>query len=108
MPRPQPLATLPPPLPPCSSPSSEVLIDVIGDIRGECGTLCELLDRLGYDGNGAHPEGRRLVFVGDLIDRGGPDVPTPPAWRGGWRGTSSSRYAVRRQRSFVYMPCSGC
>ena len=49
-------------------------IDVIGDIHGECGTLCELLDRLGYDGNGAHPEGRRLVFVGDLIDRG-PDSP---------------------------------
>ena len=49
-------------------------IDVIGDIHGECGTLCELLDRLGYDGNGEHPDGRRLVFVGDLIDRG-PDSP---------------------------------
>lgn len=49
-------------------------LDVIGDVHGESGTLCKLLDRLGYDGNGRHPEGRRLIFVGDLIDRG-PDSP---------------------------------
>jgi len=49
-------------------------IDIIGDVHGECGTLCKLLDRLGYDGNGQHADGRRLVFVGDLIDRG-PDSP---------------------------------
>ena len=85
-------------------PLFEAPIDVIGDIHGECGTLCELLDRLGYDGNGAHPEGRRLVFVGESLT----GVPTPPAWRGGWRGTSSSRYAVRTEIVRVYMPCSGC
>lgn len=49
-------------------------IDIIGDIHGECGALTSLLDRLGYDGNGNHKEGRRLVFIGDLIDRG-PDSP---------------------------------
>ena len=49
-------------------------IDVVGDVHGECGTLCQLLDRLGYDGDGNHPEKRRLVFVGDLVDRG-PDSP---------------------------------
>ena len=45
-------------------------LDIIGDVHGEYGALCSLLLRLGYDGNGFHPEGRRLIFVGDLIDRG--------------------------------------
>eukprot|EP00928_Gymnodinium_smaydae_P007618 TRINITY_DN12731_c0_g1_i1.p1 TRINITY_DN12731_c0_g1~~TRINITY_DN12731_c0_g1_i1.p1 ORF type:complete len:387 (-),score=90.90 TRINITY_DN12731_c0_g1_i1:396-1454(-) len=49
-------------------------IDVVGDVHGEAGQLCALLFRLGYDGRGRHPEGRRLVFVGDLTDRG-PDSP---------------------------------
>ncbi len=49
-------------------------IDVVGDVHGEFGPLCELLGRLGYDTEGRHPEGRRLVFVGDLGDRG-PDSP---------------------------------
>lgn len=49
-------------------------IDIVGDIHGECGSLHSLLDRLGYDGTGAHPEGRRLVFIGDIVDRG-PDSP---------------------------------
>ena len=55
-------------------------LDIIGDVHGECGTLCKLLDRLGYDGNGDHPEGRRLVFVGDLVDRG----PDSPGHRSHW------------------------
>ena len=45
-------------------------IDVIGDVHGEIGALSTLLARLGYDGNGNHPENRKLVFVGDLVDRG--------------------------------------
>lgn len=57
--------------------------DVIGDVHGCRVELEELLDRLGYvvtrdavgrpDG-AAHPDGRRVVFVGDLVDRG-PDSP---------------------------------
>ncbi|CAE7214360.1 prpE [Symbiodinium sp. CCMP2592] len=49
-------------------------IDIVADIHGECGALTSLLDHLGYDGNGEHSEGRRLVFLGDLVDRG-PDSP---------------------------------
>ncbi|MFE5797095.1 polynucleotide kinase-phosphatase [Streptomyces sp. NPDC056503] len=47
--------------------------DVIGDIHGCSGELETLLARLGYV-DGAHPEGRTAVFVGDLVDRG-PDSP---------------------------------
>lgn len=45
-------------------------IDVIGDVHGEITALRALLHQLGYDDRGHHPEGRRLVFVGDLGDRG--------------------------------------
>jgi protein phosphatase len=58
--------------------------DVIGDVHGCCDELEELLARLGYqvatvqcDGSllergevYAHPEGRKAVFLGDLVDRG--------------------------------------
>lgn len=44
-------------------------LDVIGDVHGHLETLTALLDDLGYR-EGRHPEGRRLVFLGDLIDRG--------------------------------------
>jgi protein phosphatase len=48
--------------------------DVIGDVHGCCDELEELLQRLGYVPDGAgtwrHPEGRKAVFVGDLVDRG--------------------------------------
>ena len=51
--------------------------DVVGDVHG-CGDELEaLLTRLGYAPEGSnpqvvwrHPEGRRVVFVGDLVDRG--------------------------------------
>lgn len=57
--------------------------DVIGDVHGCRSELETLLGRLGYgvvrDATGrpvdaAHPDGRRVVFVGDLVDRG-PDSP---------------------------------
>ncbi|TNM59955.1 polynucleotide kinase-phosphatase [Streptomyces sp. NP160] len=57
--------------------------DVIGDVHGCRSELETLLGALGYvvtrDGRGrpvdaAHPEGRRAVFLGDLVDRG-PDTP---------------------------------
>jgi protein phosphatase len=57
--------------------------DIIGDVHGCAGELEELLGRLGYVdsrldhddqawGNRAfvHPEGRKAVFLGDLVDRG--------------------------------------
>lgn len=58
--------------------------DVIGDVHGCSDELEELLGRLGYEvsrdergrATGArHPGARRVVFVGDLIDRG----PNPAA-----------------------------
>lgn len=45
-------------------------IDIVGDIHGEIGALDALLERLGYTPDGRHPRGRRLVFLGDLVDRG--------------------------------------
>ncbi|WP_372345339.1 polynucleotide kinase-phosphatase [Streptomyces sp. KL116D] len=47
--------------------------DIIGDIHGCAAELETLLGKLGYV-DGAHPEGRTAVFVGDLVDRG-PDTP---------------------------------
>ncbi len=57
--------------------------DLIGDVHGCCDELEALLQSLGYvptplegDATGwgsrayAHPEGRKAVFVGDLVDRG--------------------------------------
>jgi Calcineurin-like phosphoesterase len=55
-------------------PLFEGPIDIIGDVHGELPALRELLVRLRYDETGRHPEGRRMVFVGDLGDRG-PDSP---------------------------------
>ncbi|MEW2283228.1 polynucleotide kinase-phosphatase [Streptomyces sp. NPDC047841] len=47
--------------------------DIIGDVHGCSAELEALLARLGY-ADGAHPDGRTAVFVGDLVDRG-PDSP---------------------------------
>ena len=49
-------------------------LDVVGDVHGEVGALAALLRHLGYAADGSHPDGRHLVFVGDLCDRG-PDSP---------------------------------
>ena len=52
-------------------------LDIIGDIHGCFDETITLLNALGYsvtatpDGyNLAHPQGRKVVFVGDLVDRG--------------------------------------
>ncbi|WP_424862259.1 polynucleotide kinase-phosphatase [Streptomyces sp. MMS24-I29] len=47
--------------------------DIIGDVHGCSSELETLLGKLGYV-DGAHPDGRTAVFVGDLVDRG-PDSP---------------------------------
>lgn len=44
--------------------------DIVGDVHGCDDELAALLDRLGYAPDGQHPEGRRAVFLGDLVDRG--------------------------------------
>ncbi len=51
--------------------------DIIGDVHGCDAELVVLMERLGYpiDPTRPHPEGRRLLFVGDLVDRG----PATPA-----------------------------
>ena len=56
--------------------------DIIGDVHGCQDELASLLGLLGYakestDGQGEvfrHPDGRKAVFLGDLVDRG-PDTP---------------------------------
>ena len=49
-------------------------VDVVGDVHGELDALKQLLNVMGYSDFDVHPEGRKLVFVGDLTDRG-PDSP---------------------------------
>ncbi len=49
-------------------------VDVIGDVHGEIDALRSLEFLLGYEPDGSHPANRRLVFLGDLCDRG-PDSP---------------------------------
>lgn len=49
-------------------------IDIVGDVHGEIEALRSLMCHLGYAADGTHPDERRLVFVGDLTDRG-PDSP---------------------------------
>ena len=51
--------------------------DIIGDVHGCLEELTTLLSRLGYANTGAawhHSDGRRAIFLGDLVDRG-PDSP---------------------------------
>jgi len=55
--------------------------DIIGDVHGCYDELIALLSDLGYTIGGtresptlSHPAGRRVIFVGDLVDRG-PDTP---------------------------------
>src|SRR5260370_11779797 len=66
--------------------------DIIGDVHGCAAELLTLLSRLGYarrPGTAAftHPDGRRAVFVGDLVARGSnveavlPIVPAIPKTR---------------------------
>lgn len=48
-------------------------LDIIGDIHGCYDELIKLLADLGYANYGetwVHPEGRKAVFAGDLVDRG--------------------------------------
>lgn len=44
--------------------------DIVGDVHGCLDELQEMMRRLGYRPDGSHPEGRMLVSVGDMVDRG--------------------------------------
>jgi protein phosphatase len=54
------------------------MYDIVGDIHGCYDELLHLFEQLGYverDGVFMHPLGRKLVFVGDLTDRGPKSIP---------------------------------
>ncbi|MGE9268380.1 MAG: metallophosphoesterase, partial [Verrucomicrobiales bacterium] len=57
---------------------NEQKYDIIGDIHGRWDKLQPLLAQLGYE-KGAksyqHPEGRQVIFLGDLIDPKSSGVP---------------------------------
>ena len=47
--------------------------DIVGDVHGCLDELKELLEKLGWsatEGALSHADGRKLIFVGDLVDRG--------------------------------------
>lgn len=53
-------------------------VDLVGDVHGCYSELLTLLDNLGYqeiDGVYSHPEGRTVVFIGDLVSRGPLSLP---------------------------------
>lgn len=54
-------------------------LDIIGDVHGHYEALQNLLHYLGYNPDGSHPQKRKLIFVGDLVDRG-PDSPAVLEW----------------------------
>lgn len=65
----------------CDRRSEHGPFDIVGDVHGCYDELCELLGRLGHhvDGPRTAPTvtptpGRRVIFLGDLVDRG-PDAP---------------------------------
>ena len=64
--------------------------DAIGDIHGCYYELIELIEKLGYkkgeDDLYEHPEGRILVFLGDITDRG-------------WYNSMSLQFVIRHWRS---------
>lgn len=48
------------------------MYDIIGDIHGYAALLKRMLEKLGYKKTGGswHQPGRKMIFVGDYIDRG--------------------------------------
>jgi protein phosphatase len=55
--------------------------DMIGDVHGCFDELCELLGQLGYQVDAEHltahhPDNRKAIFLGDIVDRGPHIVPT--------------------------------
>ena len=100
-------------------PPSSGAIDVVGDIHGTFDHLNSLLSTLGYyhvaDG-WTHPEGRRLVFVGDYIDRGPEPVRSVALVRElcdagvafallGNHDVNAIQFSMRRDSRGIFDPC---
>lgn len=57
--------------------------DIIGDIHGCYDEMLTLLKKLGYEQQGElyrHPDGRRLISVGDIMSRGPKSIATMQFW----------------------------
>ncbi len=64
---------------PCDKQEEHGPFDIIGDVHGCRYELEKLLKKLGYekvDETYVHPEGRKAVFLGDVIDRGTENLKT--------------------------------
>ena len=48
----------------------DIGLDAIGDVHGLADELRTLIHQLGYGTDFSHPDGRKLCFLGDLVDRG--------------------------------------
>ena len=80
--------------------------DIVGDVHGELSALLALLAELGYErrsGAWRAPEGRSLVFVGDLVDRG-PDLDDT---RIGHDGAEQPAHAHRPDAEQESLPAAG-
>lgn len=70
-------------------------IDVVGDVHGLYDDLVKLLEKLGYSlsrGVPVHPEGRKLLFLGDVVDRGPQSIEVLQLVR---RAVAAGHYMVR-------------
>lgn len=55
------------------------MYDLIGDIHGHASELKDLLIKMDYrqeNGTWVHPEGRKVIFLGDFVDRGPEQIET--------------------------------
>ena len=48
----------------------DINLDVIGDVHGLYDEMISFMKELGYDEKGIHPENRKMLFLGDFVDRG--------------------------------------
>ncbi len=75
-------------------------VDIIGDIHGCYDELIELLTKLNYsfqDGIPIHPDGRKIAFVGDAMDRG------PHSLR-----VIDLLFRLQDRRQLIYSPGNHC
>ena len=49
---------------------SDIKLDIVGDIHGLYDEFIKFMAELGYDEEGNHPENRKMVILGDFVDRG--------------------------------------